>query len=52
MVVMGYWGEIWTLTFLGAVFCLLFPLLFSKRELFAREEATREKTPEVLLNEQ
>jgi len=34
MVVMGYWHVSITFTFLGSVFALIFPILFSKKELF------------------
>ena len=45
MVVMGYWGEIMTYTFLGSVLALLLPVLFSRKEMFDVSE-------KVLLNEQ
>lgn len=38
MVVMGYWHVPITLPFLGSVFALILPLLFSKHELFSQEE--------------
>jgi hypothetical protein len=37
MVVMGYWHVPITFTFLGSVFCLILPLLFSKEETEERE---------------
>jgi len=39
MVVMGYWHVPITYTFLGAVICLILPLLFSKEDEEKEERA-------------
>ncbi len=53
MIVMGYWQHPVTIPFLGAVMALLFPLVFSRKELLQiEEESPRENTDKILLNEQ
>ena len=48
MVVMGQWNNPITIPFLGAVLALLFPLLFSRKELLniEEEEETATNRPE------
>lgn len=42
IVVMGYWQVPFTLPFIASVVCLLLPVLFSRKEIFAQDDKEEE----------